>query len=151
MKSVPIFKKNWICCFTFALLVFSFAGPLFAENIQTSIILTTDTTSTKNQTVFTGFDTIYAMITVSGLAPGTHTVDISWVNSSGTVNQYTPVSIETAAGSPFTFYSWLKLQKNGPLKSNLTGKNFDAESLGKWELSVSIAEIFFKKISFTIQ
>lgn len=151
MKSATVCTKSCISFLLSTLLIFSFASSLLAKEVQTNIILTTDTTNTTNQTIFTGYDTIYAMITVSGLAPGTYTVDISWVNSSGTVNQYTPVSIEIAPESPFTFYSWLKLMKNGPMKSNLTGKNFDADSLGKWELSVSIADIFFKKVPFEIQ
>ena len=117
-------KIFFIVLTVFALMISSFSQGFGSAPVQSEIILTNSTASSKHQELFSPYDTIYALVTLSGLAPGKYTADISWVNSAGTVNQYTPVSLTILPQSPFTFYSWLRLMKNGPFKSNMSGKQF---------------------------
>ncbi|MBL4901901.1 MAG: hypothetical protein JKY62_04560 [Desulfocapsa sp.] len=151
MRTTIFRKAGFIPFVLILLLISSFSHGFEADSAQSSIILTTDIASAENQEIFSPYDTVYALVTLTGIPPGKYIADISWVNSSGTMNQYSPVSLSIAPNSPFTFYSWLRLLKNSPLKSTMTGKTFSADSLGKWVVTVSIEDIFFKTVEFEIQ
>lgn len=127
--------------------------------LQTTVILTNSISSTSPQTLFSPYDTIYAAITVAGLIPGFYRADVSWSNESGSVTQYTPVSFIISPGSSLdepavvlshSFYSWFHLMKNGPFKSGVSGAQFDADHLGKWELRIAINNSLLAKVIFEI-
>ena len=150
--STTVFRKALFIPFVLVILLTSFShGFGAADSAQSRIILTTDVASTENQEIFSPYDTIYALVTLTGVPPGKYTADISWANSSGTMNRYSPVSLSVAPDSPFTFYSWLRLLENSPFNSTMTGKDFSADSLGKWVLTVSIEDVFFKTVEFEIR
>jgi hypothetical protein len=127
--------------------------------LQSSVILTSSISATSPKIIFSPYDTIYAAITVTGLVPGSYRADVSWVNGSGSVTQNTPVSFQissdpTSTGakpiSSHTFYSWFRLMKNGPFKSGMSGKQFDADYLGKWELHIAVNDNLLKNVAFEI-
>ncbi len=151
--STAVFRKTLFVPFVLIILLVSSFSPGFGmgNSAQSKIILTTDIASSENQEIFSPYDRIYALVTLTGVPPGKYTADISWANSSGTMNRYSPVSLSVAQDSPFTFYSWLRLLKNSPFKSTMTGKTFSAASLGKWVLTVSIEDVFFKTVEFEIR
>lgn len=149
--STTISRKAFFTVFiVFYLLISSVSHGVGEDSVQSKIVLTTDIASSENQVKFTPYDTIYAVVTLSGVAAGKYTADISWANASGTMNRYSPVSLTIAPKTPFTFYSWLRLMKTGPLKSTFTGENFTADSLGKWILTVSVEGVFLKTVEFEI-
>ncbi len=149
--SAAIFRRMFlVSLISIPLLLFSFSYGFGADSVTSKIVLTTDMASSENQETFTPYDTIYALVTVSGMPSGTYTADISWANSAGTVNRYNSTVLDIAPNSPFTFYSWFRLLKNGPLKSTLTGENFSENSLGNWVLIVSIEGFFSKTVEFEI-
>ncbi len=150
--STTVSRKAFFIPFVLiTLLISSFSHGFGADSAQSNIILTTDIASSENQEIFSPYDTIYALVTLTGVPPGKYTADISWANSSGTMNRYSPVFLSVALDAPFTFYSWLRLLKNSPFKSTTTGKTFSADSLGKWVLTVSIEDVFFKTVEFEIR
>lgn len=128
--------------------------------LHTTISLTKSMSETSPQYSFSPYDTIYAAITVTDIQAGQYRADISWVNASGTVNRSSPVSFSIPSSTSkatgpgtysHTFYTWFRLMKNGPVKSSMTGKQFDAEMLSKWELRVSINDRSFNKAEFEIR
>ncbi len=115
--STTVSRKAFFIPFVLiTLLISSFSHGFGANTEQSKIILTTDITSSKNQEIFSPYDTIYALVTLTGIPPGKYTADISWANSSGTMNRYSPVSLSVAPDAPFTFYSWLRLLKKALLR-----------------------------------
>ncbi len=142
---------SFLWCAVLILIAIPFSQALAKGAITSKIVLTKNISSTSHQVLFSPYDTIYAVVTLQGLAPGHYSAETNWLNAAGSVNQRSTVSFTIAPNSPFTFYSWLHLMKNGPFKSNLTGKQFDAEYYGKWELQVSIGDIILKKIPFEIR
>lgn len=150
--STTLSWRTFFITFILVLLLSSSFSHGFAEGVtQSEIILTTDISSSENQNIFSPYDTIYALVTVTDIPPGKYTADISWANASGTMNRYSTVSLNVTANTPFTFYSWLRLLKNSPFKRTITGNSFSTDSIGKWVLTVSIENSFFKTVEFEIR
>jgi hypothetical protein len=151
MKKILLTRVFIIALTVFGQIILSFSPGFGGEFTQSTIILTKDPASGESQEVFSGFDKIYALVTLSGLEPGKYKADINWIDPTGNINQYTPLSFTIQSQSSYTFYSWLQLMKNGPFKSGLTGKLFDGEYLGKWELNIFVNNTMLKKATFEIR
>lgn len=151
MQTTVSRKYFFIILLTSFLLVVSFSSGFGKNSVQGKIVLTADIASSEGRKVFSPYDTIYAFITLPGIEPGNYIADISWANASGSINQYKPASVTIVPGKPPTFYSWFRLLRNGPLTGSLTGKDFNADSRGKWILTVAIAGVFLQTTEFEIQ
>ncbi len=117
---------------------------------QYSIILTTNPAVPEPHTEFAATGRVYALVTLSGLEPGQYTAAMNWVDPTGKINQYTTLSFTLRNQSSYTFHSWLRLMKNGPLKRTFTGKDFDEEYLGRWQLHIFINDVMLGKKNFTL-
>ncbi len=143
-------RKNFLILCVVALSLFPFSQSWGAGTLKGNIRLTLDLTSAESKDTFSGFEKIFALATVSGLSPGSHEAVINWIDPVGNVNQNTVVPFTVQAQTSYTFYAWIQLLENGPLKSTLSGKEFDDEYIGKWELHLFVDGTLLEKKQFTI-
>jgi len=150
MKNIKVAKLAFLCLAGVVLLMGCYADGFAGEDRQTKIVLTKDLASADHQEVFSAYETVYAVVTLSNLEPGQYTGSVNWIDPTGKVNQHTSVSFTIKSQSTYTFYSWLHLMKNGPLKRTLSGRDFDDEYLGYWQLQTFINETMLDQKSFKI-
>ena len=115
-----------------------------------SIVLTTTPATPEPLTEFAATARVYALVTLSGLDPGHYTAAINWIDPVGNINQYTTLSFTLKNQSSYSFHSWLRLMKNGPLKRTFTGKDFDDAYLGRWQIHIFINDVMLEKKNFTL-
>ena len=88
--STTVSRKAFFIPFVLiTLLISSFShGFVAANSAQSKIILTTDIASSENQEIFSPYDTIYTLVTLTGITPGKYTADISWANEKQPFYEY---------------------------------------------------------------
>ncbi|MCF6188319.1 MAG: hypothetical protein L3J49_12710 [Desulfobulbaceae bacterium] len=145
-----VFGKPAIILTLFGLLLLPVANGYGGTVSDSSIVLTTTPAAPEPSTEFAATGRVYALVTLSGLDPGQYTAAINWVDPAGNINQYTTLSFTLKNQSSYTFHSWLRLMKNGPLKRTFTGKDFDDEYLGQWQIHIFINDVMLEKKNFTL-
>ena len=150
MNKIHVAQILLLSCFAAVLSLFSCSQTWSGETLQGSLRFTLDPASAESKDTFSGFDKIYALATISGLTPGTHEAVINWIDPTGNVNQNTVVPFTVQGQTSYTFYAWIRLLENGPLKSTLSGKDFDDEYIGKWELHLFVNGTLLQRKPFNI-
>ncbi len=143
-------KLSFLAVTIFTVMLISFSSGWANDTVQTKIVFKTNLTLSKAQNTFSAYDKVYALVTLSGLQPGPHKTVINWIDPTGTINQYKEIPFTIAKQNGYTFYSWIRLLKNGPMKSTISGRRFDDEYIGRWELHLFIDGVLLKKTGFTI-
>ena len=148
---MQIYKTSFLAVFALTvLLVLSSSSGLAKDRVQAKIAFKTDLSQAKTQDTFSAYDKIYALVTLSNLQPGPNNAVINWIDPTGAINQYKKNHFTVTEQNGYTFYSWIRLLKNGPLKSTLSGRRFDDEYIGRWELHLFINGALLKKTAFEI-
>ena len=109
-----------------------------APELRVGITLSTDPARPGHSGPFSVYEPVYALMTLNGLSPGRHLATVNWIGPEKTVEQSTPHRFTLGNQSGYTFYSWLKLMKNGPFKRTLGGQTFDDRYLGQWKVQVVV-------------
>jgi hypothetical protein len=120
------------------------------SHITGTILLANKSSSTENQKTFSSLEKIYAIVQVSGLNSGKHKAVVNWVAPEGNIDQQIIYPFTTGNQTSFTFHSWFKLMRNGPLKTEMLGKRVDEEYLGIWEVHVFVDDTMLTTTSFEI-
>ena len=150
MNRIQDTRILFIACIAAVVSLVSLSQGWSGESLQGTLRFTLDPVSTESKDTFSGFDKIYALATISGLTPGTHEAVINWIDPTGKVNQNNVIPFTVQGQTSYTFYAWIRLLENGPLKSTLSGKDFDDEYIGKWELHLFVNGILLQKKQFNI-
>ncbi len=98
-----------------------------------AIALYRDPTFKEEQTVFSPFDKVYAVLAMSVGLPGRHVLVTDWQTPAGPVESQSTYRFSSyRPGEHLFFYSWLQLRQNSALARNFTGQDFKAAFFGRW-------------------
>ena len=119
-----------------------------AEQVQYTAWLSSGEDLSEHKNRFSIYDKVYLIIRLQELAPGEYTINSDWINPEGKLEQHNAHTFYLKKQSDYTYYAWVSLLKNGPLKRILTGSDINREFQGNWQTQVFLNDQKITSLTF---
>lgn len=105
----------------------------------------------KETSLFSPYDTVYLIVSCSGLVPGKFTMHVNWVhNTRGVVRSDKHIFVADSSEKR-GIYFWFKLNKKGPMASMFTNQDFHEKNFGEWSVETYLDDELVLTNSFSIE
>lgn len=99
---------------------------------------------------FSLYEKVYIIVRFQELASGEHTINSDWLNPEGQLEQHNTNTFYLKKQSDYTYYAWLSLLKNGPMKRLLTGSDINRKFHGNWQIQLFLNGQKIDNLAFTM-
>ncbi len=107
-----------------------------AEQVELKAWLSSGEELSLQKNSFSVYEKVYLIVRFQELACGEYTINSDWLNPEGQLEQHNTHTFYLKKQSDYTYYAWLTLLKNGPMKSILTGSDINRKFQGNWQVQL---------------
>jgi len=121
-----------------------------AEQVDLKAWLSSGEELSLQRDSFSVYEKVYIIVRFQDLAYGKYTINSDWLNPEGQLEQHNTHSFYLKKQSDYTYYAWLTLLKNGPMKSILTGSDINRKFQGNWQVQLFLNGRKIDSLAFTM-
>ena len=121
-----------------------------AEQVGPKAWLSSGEELSQQKNRFSLYDKVYLIVRFQELTGGEYTINSDWLNPEGQLEQHNTHTFYLKKQSDYTYYAWLSLLKNGPMKRLLTGSDINRKFLGNWQVQLFLNGQKIDILAFTM-